>query len=157
LGYVGKAADGGYEPFYFNRQLGAADVEITDEMYIITRETAEAYEKKVAEGQDGTGPEPEFLTPDKPGIATTGGTPEKPAGLEPIPAKITQLTWAGDIPPQKWSNYYTKVLSKFATNNELVLSLQVAIRNSAGISEHQVEEMKAALRELGLEERVSAR
>lgn len=157
LGYVGKAADGGYEPFYFNRHLGAADVEITDEMYVITRETAEAYERKIAEGQDGTEPEPEPPTPDKPEIATTGGTPEKPAGPEPIPAKITQLTWAGDIPPQKWSNYYTKVLSKFATNNELVLSLQVAIRNGAGISEHQVEEMKAALRELGLEERVSAR
>lgn len=50
-----------------------------------------------------------------------------------------------------------KVLTKFVSNNEMTLSLQVEIRNSAGISEHQVEEMKAALRELGLGDRVTLR
>ena len=35
------------------------------------------------------------------------------------------------------------------STSEMNLRLRVGISNSAGISEHQVEEMKAALRELG--------
>ena len=43
LAYVGKAADGRYEPFYFRTQLNPYHVELSDEMFIITAETAEAY------------------------------------------------------------------------------------------------------------------
>lgn len=46
LAYVGKTADGRYYPFYFKQPLGVADVEITDEMFVITRETAEMYVAK---------------------------------------------------------------------------------------------------------------
>jgi len=43
LGYVGKSPADEYEPFFFGGSLSAQDVEISDEMYIITRETAENY------------------------------------------------------------------------------------------------------------------
>ena len=45
LGYVGKSRTGEYEPFRFGGSLNAQDVEISDEMYIVTRETAESYKK----------------------------------------------------------------------------------------------------------------
>ena len=213
LGYVGKAADGGYEPFYFNEHLGAADVEITDDMYIVSKETAVAYSKKTdqvlkaiviapsqatalprgqqsfaVQGYDDKGQtmpvkgvawSTEGGTISADGVFTAGDAQGRftitatadglqatatiavddhvpPPPPPPPPPQITRLIWSGDIPPQKWVNYYMKVLTKFASNNEMTLSLQVEIRNSGGISEHQVEEMKAALRELGLEARVSA-
>jgi hypothetical protein len=37
------AGDGTYKPFHFQTTLVAADVEISDDMFVITRETAEAY------------------------------------------------------------------------------------------------------------------
>ncbi|MEI2691425.1 MAG: hypothetical protein V9H69_17650 [Anaerolineae bacterium] len=43
LAYVGKAADGRYHPFTFNQPLAATDVEIADDMFVITAERAEAY------------------------------------------------------------------------------------------------------------------
>lgn len=43
IAYVGKAANGKYLPFNFERTITPFDVEISEEMYILTKETAEAY------------------------------------------------------------------------------------------------------------------
>ena len=40
LAYVGKTSSGEYEPFYFEKSIMAADVEISDDMYIITADEA---------------------------------------------------------------------------------------------------------------------
>jgi hypothetical protein len=45
LAYVGKTASGEYKPFCFNKALMTADVELSDDMFIVTKETAEAYLK----------------------------------------------------------------------------------------------------------------
>jgi hypothetical protein len=46
LAYVGKGGDGSYLPFHYNTALNAAEIEISDDMFVITRETAEAYIEK---------------------------------------------------------------------------------------------------------------
>jgi Protein of unknown function (DUF499) len=43
LAYVGKKPKGGYEPFVFKTPLDAADVEISDDVYILTAEEAERH------------------------------------------------------------------------------------------------------------------
>src|ERR1700747_3153513 len=43
LGYVGKKPDGSYAPFHWNSSLLAQDVEISDDIFLIQRELAEAY------------------------------------------------------------------------------------------------------------------
>ena len=45
LAYVGKTASNEYKPFYFSKALMTADVELSDDMFIITKETADAYLK----------------------------------------------------------------------------------------------------------------
>ena len=45
LAYVGKTAKGDYKPFCFNQALMTGDVEFSEEMFLITREIAEAYLK----------------------------------------------------------------------------------------------------------------
>ena len=54
LAYVGRGPTGKYHPFHFERSLSYADVESSDEMFIVNRETAEAYRKQQAELASGT-------------------------------------------------------------------------------------------------------
>jgi hypothetical protein len=48
LAYVGKGRDGRYVPFMFERSLDPSDVEISDETFILTKETALAYREAQA-------------------------------------------------------------------------------------------------------------
>jgi hypothetical protein len=66
-----------------------------------------------------------------------------------------RVTWQGDVPPQKWMNFYTKVLSKFAIQTGLKLALKVEIPPDGGVSNQKVNEIKVALRELGLSDDVT--
>lgn len=67
-----------------------------------------------------------------------------------------QLRWFGEIPAQKWMQFYTKVLARFVGNSGLRLEVKVSVAPEGGISRQQADEVKAALRELGLEVRVES-
>jgi hypothetical protein len=69
-----------------------------------------------------------------------------------VPASIPCLVWSGDVPHQKWMNFYTKVLSKFAATAGLKLTLRVEVAPVEGVSPQKVDETKVALRELGLKD-----
>ena len=65
-----------------------------------------------------------------------------------------QLVWRGEIPAQKWTTFYLKALSRFATGNGLKLTLQMDLSPEGGVSRQKLEETKIALRELGLSEEI---
>jgi hypothetical protein len=89
------------------------------------------------------------------GIANvTIGPKEK---VKPPIGPLTQadkLTWSGEVPPQKWMNFYTRVVSKFAAEKDLRLEVTIEVSPESGISTQKVEETKTALRELGLNDNV---
>ncbi len=152
LGYVGKTANG-YKPFSFNQALMTADVEFSEEMFIVTKETAETYLKtRASSPASATAPVPSAPIPAAAGTAV-------PVDLIPptSPASSTAsgLTWTGEIPPQKWMNFYTKVLSKFATARGLKLTVKVEVLPEGGVSKQKLDETKSALRELGLNDDVN--
>jgi hypothetical protein len=62
------------------------------------------------------------------------------------------IRWRGNVPPQKWMNFYTKVLSRFASSPGLKpeVSLQVPVEGSQ--SQSKVEETRSGLNELGLDD-----
>ncbi|MCL6477696.1 MAG: DUF499 domain-containing protein [Peptococcaceae bacterium] len=70
------------------------------------------------------------------------------------PQGITKLSWSGEVPHQKWMNFYTKVLTKFAGGNGLKITISIQVEPDGGISMQKVEETKVALRELGLGDEV---
>jgi hypothetical protein len=181
LAYVGKS-NNGYQPFYFQCDISVRDIEISEDMFIITKETAEAYQTALAASVSI--PEKPLIPPED-GETTTdlsnnnksGSTPipntveEKPAPYdsnnkkkspnEPQPKKdepeiITPvplpklLKWSGVITSQKWTNFYMKVLSKFATIKDLKLTLKVEVLVEGEIATQKIEETKVALAELGL-------
>ena len=152
LGYVGKKPDGSYAPFHWKSSLSILDVELSDETYIIQKETAEAYVAAKTTPVTTPGVQPPVTgTPE----SSTAATPTPPFTLQPPTAPPTatafaRVSWQGDVPPQKWMNFYTKVLSKFATQPGLTIGLNVEIAPQGGVSPQKVDEIRVALRELGL-------
>jgi hypothetical protein len=74
---------------------------------------------------------------------------------EPTAGSPKKLKWAGQITPQKWMNLYTKVLTRYVKDGNLKLTVSMEAIPESGLSDQQVEETRAALRELGLSDDVS--
>src|SRR5208283_1118442 len=67
-------------------------------------------------------------------------------------------TWQGTVPPQKWMNFYTKVLSPLvSTTPGLKLRVQFEVPPGDSAIDAKVDAAKAALRDLGLQEDVQTR
>ncbi|MBI4833117.1 MAG: AAA family ATPase, partial [Candidatus Lindowbacteria bacterium] len=72
------------------------------------------------------------------------------------PDTTGKLSWSGEVPTQKWMNFYTKVLARFARDRGLKLNVTVEVAPEGGLSKQSIEETKVALRELGLNDDVKA-
>jgi hypothetical protein len=156
LAYVGKKPDGSYAPFHWKSSLTPFDVELSDDMYIVQRETAEAFVAGKSTGAPGAMNQPSQSTDGGvPGSFTLTPPADQTSRPLPTPAGIARVSWRGDVPPQKWMNFYTKVLSKFATQSGLKITLTVDIAPEGGVSSQKVDEIKVALRDLGLADDVS--
>lgn len=169
LAYVGKGADGEYNPFVFANSLSASDVEISDDVFIISKETAEAYLQ--AAKANATAPDKTVSQLHAANVADSTKdaqtTTDSGAGIPPVPdsqppskpasaTTAARMTWTGEIPAQKWTNFYTKVLTKFSAGKGLRVTLQLEIAPENGISPQKIEETRIALRELGLSDEVKA-
>jgi hypothetical protein len=76
------------------------------------------------------------------------------AGSATVTVKKLSPHWEGEVPHQRWTQFYNRVLTKFAVSKGLKLKVLVDISDA---SEDEVEEMKAALRELGLDDEVAVK
>jgi hypothetical protein len=158
LAYVGKTATGGYDPFMFGVSMSPQEVEISEDVYVITAETAEAYKQSLSAPPRpiGTGslfdpPSGEMPGPIDGKVRTDANNNEDDdPGIVPLPDKAAVLRWSGEVPAQKWMNFYTKVLSRFATTKSLRLTVTVDVAPEGGVSKQATEETRTALRELGL-------
>jgi hypothetical protein len=152
LAYVGKAKDGSYEPFHWQSALSPQDVEFSDDMFLIQREVAEAYKAARSAPASGLPSSEPLATELGAGLATVAVKPSELPSTPPPPQKLARLSWSGPIPPQKWMNFYPKVLSRFATVSGLKLTLRVEVAPPDGISTQAADDMRVALRELGLDD-----
>jgi hypothetical protein len=142
-------------PFMFERSLDPTDVEISDDTFIITKETAVAYHERqakppVADLPIAVGDHPTGTT-EIPDSGSSAVLPlEVSAKTKPVAGGLRSLRWSGEVPSQKWMNFYSRVLSKFATGSGLRVTVKVEIAPEGGVSDQKVEETRSALRELGL-------
>lgn len=216
LAYVGKKGHGRYEPFIFKKSMQASDVEISDDVYIVTADEAAKHvepQKLTSivlfpdsinlqpgarmqfriEGRDqharsmavpnpmwtasGGTVEPngsyvagdgegsfmvEVISGEAKGSASvfvakqsssgggSGSGGQKPKGTENVAA----VQWTGEVPTAKWMTFYTKVLAKYAKEKGLTLKASFELRPDQGLTKQQVDELRATLRELGLEDDV---
>lgn len=159
IAYVGKAGSGKYLPFNFERTITAFDVEISEEMYIITKETAEAYRQQISKPERSAEPEPLLPGIEQSGVSGPQLAPLKPSQGPSMPKGspaatqlMLELTWSGEVPSQKWMNFYTKFLTKLGVGNDINLNVNVKCKPLGGLSPQKIEEIKSALRELGLDD-----
>lgn len=209
IAYVGKQGNK-YEPFLFQQQVGALDIEISEDMYLITAEEAKKHveprklsslkivpaDAKVEPGktfsfaakgfdQHGdeinienviwsasigtineqgvlTAPDTEGVckvTAKSNGVSTNATVPiTKKTATAPGQTPTTgagnhqPLRWSGAIPPNKWTVFYTKVLSKFGANSKLKVTINFEVDDEASVTDQKKQEIKSALKEMGLDD-----
>ncbi len=163
IAYVGKAADGKYSPFIFGTGMLPDEVEISEDVFLIRKETAEAYKASqttppASGATTGSGTQP--ITG---GTTSTPSSTSNPVVSTPVtqsdptqPELFPHISWSGEVPAQKWMNFYTKVVSKFATGQGVRLKVTFEATPEGGVSKQKLEETRAAIRELGLDGDVSA-
>jgi len=78
------------------------------------------------------------------GISETGPEPF------PNPKKSISLSWSGEVPAQKWMNFYTKVLSRFVKGGNLKINVSFESSSEIGFDKNQIEETRTALKDIGL-------
>ena len=88
---------------------------------------------------------------------------EKPAPAEagseapPAPVGKRLVHWQGQVPPQKWMNFYTKVLSKLASSSDLTLTVKFEVPLDQDEAESRREDSRSGLKELELDDDVQLR
>jgi hypothetical protein len=98
-------------------------------------------------------------------LGTTEGEPGRQSTVstvsddtdEPLPeTTVHTLRWSGEVSWQKWQNFYMKVVSKFANQSgqTVTLTVKFEVNQEAGMSQQQIDEVRLALRELGLTDEV---
>ena len=157
LAYVAREPSGKYSPFVFRDVLKEADLDITDDVFLITKDAAEAYIARQASTKDKPATKPTLEGTSGAGGQSNGGIGSKTTGGTDVgttPESVAGFRWTGTIAPQKWMNFYTKVLARFATSQWLRLTLTVDIQPEGGVSKAKIEQTKVALRELGMAEEI---
>ena len=88
--------------------------------------------------------------------AAVAPSPSPTAAPTP-PAKPEKQTirWSGEIPPQKWMNFYTKVLSRFVSTPGLKVRVSFEVPAEGHQAESKANEASSGLKELGLDDNVS--
>lgn len=158
--YVGKTPSGEYKPFWFGETIMTTDIELSDDVFLISKESAEAY-LKIRSDPPQALPEPLLRVPTishhPHARVETPRPPSLPSSDGPECENPPSMTWTGEITAKKWMNFYMKVLSRFASDRGLKLTVRFEVTQEGGISKQKVDETKAALRELGLNDDVSLR
>jgi len=155
LAYVSKTSDGRYLPFLYGVGILPSEVEISDDVFIIKKEIADAYKESATSGRIVTTPDGKTQSSDhddssaaQPENASLGTSDT--SGINTL-GTYSRLEWTGEVSPQKWVNFYTKVVSKFASTHGVRLTVKFEAFPEGGISKQKVDEVKSALRELGLD------
>lgn len=211
IAYAAKSPKGGYDPFSYKTSLSSFDVEISDDMFILTAAEAEKHiqppklsrivifpvraqiqpgmkQTFVAEGLDQFGQGMKISDPQwdatggsigRDGVFSAGSgegnfivsveaegitgsaeviiTKEKTKESQPELKGPNSLRWSDEVAPQKWTNLYMKVLTKLVPVADLKIHVSVDATLKEAATDQQVEEIKAALRGLGLNDDVEAR
>jgi hypothetical protein len=77
---------------------------------------------------------------------------EKDDGQDDALPGLRLIRWRGTVPPQKWMNFYTKILSRFASSKDLRLEVAFEVPVARAQAQAKVDETRSGLKELGLDD-----
>lgn len=153
FGYASKDASGSYIGLKYKEPLSEAAIEIADNVVLVPKPVAEAVAAGLQpERRSPTEPEvDEFLGGEKEEDRSLGG------GEATGPSELRGLLWEGEVPWTKWTQFYTKVLSRFASAGGLTLHVRAEIEPPEGVSAQSKADTESALNDLGLSGQVTAK
>ena len=150
FGYAERAPNGSYLNVRFGKLFISSNVEFADDVFILPKEVASALQRGTELGGGTTDRAPAETQPNL-GLADTSDKSQGPIQKE---LTASRISWEGQVAPQKWMTLYTKVLSKFPIGDEMSVRVNVIVEPKQGISKQKIEEVKSALRNLGLSDDV---
>ena len=75
---------------------------------------------------------------------------------EPPPQPgVRRVRWRGAVPPQKWMNFYTKVLTRLASSPDLKLEVSFEATVDNDQAQGKLDDTRSGLKELGLDDGAS--
>jgi hypothetical protein len=140
-----------YVRIEFGEELDPADVDFSDDVVLVPQELAEQL-KEAAPTVETPVPAP-TPTPTVPTTTPGETTPEQ----TPIftGKRVAAIRWKGSVPPQKWTTFYTKVLSRLVSDGGLELvNVEFEAAPSGGLHAERADEIVQSLRDLGLDETI---
>jgi Protein of unknown function (DUF499) len=150
FGYAIKRG-GDYVRIEFGDDLDQADVDFSDDVVLVPEELARQLKEAAPTVETPVAaPAPTPPVPSAPSPGDGGVT------AEPVPLftgkKIAAIRWRGTVPPQKWTTFYTKVLSRLVSDGGLELNVQFEAQPPGGLHAERADEIRQHLRELGVAE-----
>ena len=145
----GKKPDGGYERVWFDESLASDEVSFESGVFLLLKSKANSLKiaiEPILGGGTGDVPEPEH-------------EPEPPSGPEPEPEPVSSPSLKtfriiGDVPPEVWNRFGTKILPKLRSGSELKIGIDFSVSMEAGIAKSFETELKQILEDLGLSDRI---
>ena len=135
----------------FGDELDPADVDFSDEVVLVPEELAGQL-KEAAPTVETPVPAP---APSEPTVPAPGGGGVVP---EPVPLftgkRVAAIRWQGKVLPQKWTTFYTKVLSRLVSDGGLELTVEFEAQPEGGLYAERAEEIRQQLCELGVPEEI---
>ena len=131
-----------------DESVSPGDVEISDDTVLLPAARARALKD--------TGKEPEAGVPAPVSAKEVGKETPVSVGAEQVAIftqeKVAGVSWEGEIPAEKWTTFYMKVLSRLAQEGGLSLHVRFESKSEGGVPKDQVSEVGENLAELGLDE-----
>jgi hypothetical protein len=149
FGYAIKRDDK-YVRIKFDDQLDSADVAFSDEEVLVPQALASQL-KEAQPTLDKPVPVPDTSEPKPAPGEDSGSTDTVPLFTGHTIAKIC---WKGSIPPQKWTTFYTKVLSRLVSEGGLELNIEFKAEPPGGIHVERTDEIRQQLRDLGIDDEI---
>ena len=144
----GTGDGGGYERLWFAEPVGAEEVAFEANVFLLTREKAEALRKTPEEDRPRAEPSPE-PDPEATPKPESGPTPKPDSGNNTATLRLT-----GTVPPEIWNRLGTKVLPKLRSGDGLSVGIELSVNVDATRAATMVAELRQILDELDLGDRV---
>jgi hypothetical protein len=140
----GKKPDGAFEHLWFKKDIASEEVAFEADVFLLRKGTAEALRVGLPITPQPP-PEPESIPPQEPG---------EPPVQPPKPAAMRTLRIMGMVPPEVWNRIGMKIIPKLRTGSELKIGVDFSISVAEASANSLATELRQALQELGLSEKV---
>ncbi|MFO0966106.1 MAG: DUF499 domain-containing protein [Gemmataceae bacterium] len=89
-------------------------------------------------------------------VTTEGDRPDDGGGKKEVKPGKRLIRWRGAVAAQKWTNFYMKVLTRFASSPDLKLEVSFEVPVDSDQAQSKVDETRSGLKELGMDDNVSS-